>query len=378
MASVATSSASATVVSAAPTNMYDMRVLVTTINVKANDATYQLSATTNIPTYIRTRYAFQRTHAEVERLASALQTAYSDVIVPAPPPPSADPSFLAESVNRFLDRICNHHQLRTSEALKTFIESQFEFVSHQPLLRKAPSTFRFSKMGIATQNTRDDPFFEFARSEVAGIETHIYNMIKLNLDKIVKFEKDQAKSSNEVASKLIGLCTEGDALAGVLKKVAKCFQMADDVGSKQASYLSNTFNDSFTHCLRSVESAQITLQNRLNALNSYTEACKATSKKIQALEKLKAASTIKQDKVDAALGELDDAKKVEMQHRELLKRMTDSIKVEYTTFDAQFQTDMAMYLKNYAERQLAFARNMKAAFDVTIPALRPMIEYRQR
>ena len=75
--------------------------------------------------------------------------------------------------------------------------------------------------------------------------------------------------------------------------------------------------------------------------------------------------------------ELNEAKKVEAQHRELLKRLTEGIRGEYARFDTHFQTDLELYLKNYAERQLAYAKSMKVVFDVTIPALRPMVEYQQ-
>ncbi|TPX35551.1 hypothetical protein SmJEL517_g02064 [Synchytrium microbalum] len=359
MATAASSTASLAMAPA-----YEMSMHCSTVSVQPKEVTYQITATTNIPSYKRNRYNFSRSHSEIERLASAFQVVFPEVIVPAPAPRSLDGSFMAETVNRFLDRVSRHPLLRTAECLQMFIESQFEYVPTQTstLKKGSSSTFRFGKP--ITSTTRDDPFFEFARSETAGVELHITNMLKANGDKIVKFEREQAKASGEVGQRLVGLVGEsGDPLGSVLRRMAKCFQVSED-----ATYAANTFNDAITHGIRSTDSAQSTLQNRINALNLYTESCKSTSKKVQALEKLKAGSSIRQDKVDAALEELNEAKKVEASHRELLKRLTDSIRGEYELYDRQFQSDMEIYLKVYAERQLDFARQMKKAFDISLPS----------
>jgi hypothetical protein len=59
---------------------------------------------------------------------------------------------------------------------------------------------------------------------------------------------------------------------------------------------------------KSNQAVLFSLESRISALNNYETSCKATQKKVVAIEKLKSSSNIKQDKVEAALDELTEVR----------------------------------------------------------------------
>ena len=88
--------------------------------------------------------------------------------------------------------------------------------------------------------------------------------------------------------------------------------MEEDALNNEIHYRAITVTDQCMMILRGAESAQSALNNRLDALQDYDQACKNTMKKLSQMDRMRNSTNLKQDKVDAALEELTQVPEINL------------------------------------------------------------------
>ena len=73
---------------------------------------------------------------------------------------------------------------------------------------------------------------------------------------------------------------------------------------------------------------------------------------------LNQSQTIKQQKVDQAIEEVQRAKQQEESSKDLLKSTSDRLRIEYATFVKNRDQDMMEQLLSYAKKQLLLQQNL--------------------
>ncbi|KAJ3106837.1 Vacuolar protein sorting-associated protein 17 [Phlyctochytrium planicorne] len=322
----------------------------------------QISAMTNIPTYGRTKYNITRSHAELERLSGHIQSRYPEYISPIPPSKTLEVTLYVKAVEVFLQRIASNRTLRESDGVRLFFDSEFQYTP--PVVQAPKQKSVFNLFGsVATKAPEIDPFFDHAKNEAAGIETNMSTVAK-TVEKAGKAEKAYASACLDVCARLVTVADEEpEPISSNLKKLSKHFQLMESGYSSQAAYSLAIFNQYCDYHARSAQAATYSLNNRANALVDYDAACKATAKKLQTIEKLKASSSIRQDKVELALEELSEAKHNESVSRELVKKLGENVKYEYQLYSKRHQEDLTQQLDEYVARQLHYNSQILAVLS---------------
>ncbi|KAJ1547700.1 Vacuolar protein sorting-associated protein 17 [Nowakowskiella sp. JEL0078] len=324
-------------------------------NISAN-----IIVNTNLLEYKRNKYAPVRSLAEILRLHSYLQTVYPEYILPIPPYKSSKMDILARGIEKLFTRIASKTRLRTSDGVRQFIESEFAFVQTMPLRRQSKSLLASVIPGSSSKDV--DPYFENAKfDEDSGFQ--LMQSWMRSADKLAKAYKDHSKSSYDLSSRLSNVEFNAAFVNQCCKRFAKSLQSVDDINSLQATYIGISFAESCHAHMCNCESAGISLSFRSEALSSYESACKITTKKVQAIERLKNGGNLRQEKVDSALEELSEAKKNEAESKEILKRMTDVLRQEYTRHDDTMHLDVVRDLSIFAEQQQNFAEREIRVLD---------------
>ncbi|KAJ3210275.1 Vacuolar protein sorting-associated protein 17 [Dinochytrium kinnereticum] len=300
----------------------------------------QIVANTDIPTYSRPKYSITRTHAELERLTSYIQNHFPELISPIPPAKTLEITTYVKAVDLFLKRVAENGALRESEGVRLFFDSEFQFTPPAP----PPGSKRtsvFNLFAVAAPKVQEvDPFFDNAKAEATGVEANMAVVAK-SVEKAGKVERAYATTCVDVCSRLLNLGDEEpEQISSSLKKLAKHFQL-----------------------LETAYSSQVALNNRVNVLSDYEASCKSTQRKIQVIEKLKASSSIRQDKVDSALEDLTEAKRTEATNRELLKKMGENVKAEYQLYSKRHNEDLLQQLNEYVARQLHYNAQILAVLN---------------
>ncbi|KAJ3285774.1 Vacuolar protein sorting-associated protein 17 [Borealophlyctis nickersoniae] len=330
---------------------------------------FKLSVSTNLPD-VRPRPNLTRDSSELDRLYQYLENSFPEYITPPPPPPkSQDVAFLSRSTQVFLDRITEHAVLRRSEGVRLFVESEFGFLAPSSTANNKKNA-GFMKSLISSTPAKDvDVFFDHAKDDTAAFKNGMMAFGRVN-DKISKLEREVGKATGEVGTQAgsLSLDTKG-SLAGLLRKASKGFQLSEDALLRQSAYSSGEFNDECSMFIKGALSAQAALNHRLGILSDYELACKATQKRLQVLEKLKSSSTIQSTKVDAAMADLADAKRLENDTRDSLKRANDILKEEYKAYSERREADMVSFLARYVEKQIEVGQMQMRAWQGILPDL---------
>ncbi|KAJ3085238.1 Vacuolar protein sorting-associated protein 17, partial [Quaeritorhiza haematococci] len=211
-----------------------------------------------------------------------------------------------------------------------------------------------SSAGANTANNNKDIYFEQAKSRTSGWENGLVAVMK-GADKVVKVEKANGTACQDVASRLVALNFEdSEPLLMSVRKLAKAFQLADDAHSNHSNYLSGSFVDGCTLHARAAQAAQVTLNHRLDTVAAHESACKTTAKKEVALERLKASTSIRQDKVDVAVREFTEARTAESETLETLKKISTTVREEYARYDQSREEGIRRHVDSYVRKQMEY------------------------
>ncbi|KAI8592493.1 Vps5 C terminal like-domain-containing protein [Geranomyces variabilis] len=341
----------------------ELSVSVTHVTVDFGAPVFHISAQTPLSGYLRSTCAATRLHKELDRLYEYLCSAFPEHIPPVPPsaaigPGAAEREVLRAAAEAFLQRVADHDVFRISEGFKMFLESDFEFVPPPATPPRRPATGLLRAFGSSLSNVKEvDVFFDQARAATTAMETGLLALGKA-IEKAAKVEKECAKATGEVGTQLSTMTlNENKTIVRATRTLGKGFLTCEKQRADQAVYLGGRLTSTLlTTQLRNAHTAQAALEHRTRTLLEYETACRNTQKKLQAMERLRSTSRIQQEKVDAALDELQEAKQVEAECRAQFRSASDVLKTEHPAFAALQERELAQILNEYARCQAADSR----------------------
>lgn len=225
-------------------------------------------------------------------------------------------------LQRWLTRICENPILLHDEDVRSFVESDF---GYQPLprpRRKGSSGFGLIRRGVPDE----DEDLQRARFELTKLETQFFDAAKA-IDKLaiarkceynpclvpllcmlIGFTIAMALAHSEMGNKLINVATTEahKPLGNAFSKIGRTWHSLADLDQAQAISECVVIGDTLGYQGMNARSAKETLQMRTAVLEEYQTAVKTTISKRRNIERLKASSNIRPDRVDEALEDMEE------------------------------------------------------------------------
>ncbi|ESK94491.1 vacuolar protein sorting-associated protein vps17 [Moniliophthora roreri MCA 2997] len=293
-----------------------LRVKVTGLDRNRRDTLVKLDAQTNLSNFTGTTYRnVSRSYVEFQQFYESIVHSNPQTIVPAlplaqtsAPTDEEDDRLVKIMLQRWLTRVCEDPILLHDEDLRSFIESDFGYQPTPRPRRKTSSGFSLIRRGVPDE----DEELQRARFELTKLEGLFFDTAKA-VDKLAISRKTLAAAHSEMGNKLVNVATTEahPPLGNVLRKLGRTWHSLADLDQAQAISECVILGDSLGYQGMNARSAKETLQMRTGVLEEYQAAVKTTISKRRQIERLKASSNIRPERVDEALEEIEEASKYE-------------------------------------------------------------------
>ncbi|KAJ8086895.1 Vacuolar protein sorting-associated protein 17 [Marasmius tenuissimus] len=293
-----------------------LRVKVTGLDRNRRDILVKLDAQTNLSNFTGTTYRnVSRSYVEFQQFYETIIHSNPQTIVPALPPAQTsaptdeeDDRLVRIMLQRWLTRVCEDPILIHDEDLRSFIESDFGYQPTPRPRRKTSSGFGLIRRGVPDE----DEELQKARFELTKLEGLFFEAAK-SVDKLAVSRKTLSAAHSEMGNRLINVATTEahPPLANALRKLGRTWHSLADLDQAQAISECVVLGDSLGYQGMNARSAKETLQMRTGVLEEYQAAVKTTISKRRQIERLKASSNIRPDRVDDALEDIEEASKYE-------------------------------------------------------------------
>ncbi|KAF8521831.1 Vps5 C terminal like-domain-containing protein [Gautieria morchelliformis] len=303
-----------------------LRVRITGLDRNRRDILVRFDAQTNLSNFTGQTYRnVSRSYFEFQQFAEQIIYSNPQTIIPAlplaqtsAPSDDEDDRLVKVMLQRWLTRICEDPILLQDEEVRSFIDSDFGYQPTIRARRKTNSGFSLMKRGVPDE----DEELQRARFELTRLETQYFDSAK-SVDRLARARKALALAHSEMGNKLVNVATTEahPPLAGAMKKFGRTWHSVADLDQAQAISECVILGDSLGYQGSNAKSAKETLQQRTSVLEEHQAAVKTTIAKRRHIERLKASSNIRPDRVDEALEEMEEANKFE----QLLARRVDGI-----------------------------------------------------
>ncbi|KAI0960409.1 hypothetical protein AcW1_004932 [Taiwanofungus camphoratus] len=294
-----------------------LRVRITGLDRNRRDILVKFDAQTNLSNFTGTTYRnVSRSYLEFQQFYEAIIHTTPQTIVPAlplartsAPTDEEDDRLVKIMLQRWLARICEDPILLHEEEVRSFIESDF---GYQP----TPNTRRKASTGFSLMRSRvpdEDEELQRARFEQTKLEGQYFEAARA-VDKQSRARKSLAVVRAEMGNKLVNVATTEahPPLGNAMQKIGRAWHSLADLDQAQGISECVILGDSLGYQGLNARSAKETLQQRTAVLEDYQAAVKMTISKRRNLERLKASSNIRSERVDEALAEMEEANKYEM------------------------------------------------------------------
>ncbi|GJJ07163.1 hypothetical protein Clacol_001363 [Clathrus columnatus] len=303
-----------------------IRIRITGMDRNRRDILIKFDAQTNLPNFTGQTYRnISRSYFEFQQFAEQITYSNPQTIVPAlplsqtsAPSDDEDDRLVKYMLQRWFSRICEDPFILQDEELRLFVESDFGYQPTPRPRRKTNSSFSLLKRGVPDE----DEDLQRARFELTKLETQYFDVAR-SVDRLSRARKALSIAQSEMGNKLVNISTsEGHPpLAHAFKKFGRAWHSLADLDQAQAISECVVLGDSLGYQGINARAAKETLLQRAGVLEEHHAAVKNTINKRRQIERMKASTNIRPDKVDEALEELEEATKFE----EMLARRVDGI-----------------------------------------------------
>ncbi|KAI0796965.1 Vps5 C terminal like-domain-containing protein [Abortiporus biennis] len=303
-----------------------LRVRITGLDRNRRDILVKFDAQTNLSNFTGTTYRnVSRSYTEFQQFYETIILNNPQTIIPAlplaqtsAPTDEEDDRLVRIMLQRWLSRICEDPILISEEEVRSFIESDFGYQPTPNTRRKASSGFSLIRRGVPDE----DEELQKARFELTKLETQFFDAAKA-IDRLAKARRSMANVRAEMGNKLVNVATTEahPPLGNAMRKIGRAYHSLSDLDQAQAISECVIVGDSLGYQGLNARSAKETLQQRTAVLEEYQAAVKMTISKRRNIERLRASSNIRPEKVDEALQDLDEADKYE----QILARRAEGI-----------------------------------------------------
>ena len=284
---------------------------------------------TNLSNFNGTAYRnVSRSYLEFQQFYDTIINSNPQTIIPAlplaqtsAPTDEEDDRLVKIMLQRWITRVCEDPILLHDEDVRSFIESDFGYQPTPRPRKKASSGFGIMKRGVPDE----DEELQRARFELTKLEGQFFETAKA-VDRLAISRKGSfsqcypllgnsahgisalATVHSEMGNKLVNVATTEahPPLGNALRKLGRTWHSVADLDHAQAISECVILGDSLGYQGMNARSAKETLLMRTGVLEEYQAAVKTTISKRRQIERLKASSNIRPDRVDEALEEIEE------------------------------------------------------------------------
>ena len=159
-------------------------------------------------------------------------------------------------------------------------------------------------------------------------------------------------------------------LAAAYRKLGKIIQTTGDYHAAQGTAEATTFADPLNYHSSDALIVKETLTNRHILLRDLLTAQSATRSKLAATDRLKASSSVRKEKVDEAIGALDEARSQEQYLAQKTQRVTSNLLQEKRRWFARTAADLRVSIREYVLREIEAERRTLATLESVRPDVR--------
>ncbi|SJL02053.1 uncharacterized protein ARMOST_05377 [Armillaria ostoyae] len=340
-----------------------LRVRITGLDRNRRDILIRLDAQANLSNFTGTTYRnVSRSYLEFQQFYDSIVHSNPQTIVPAlplaqtsAPTDEEDDRLVRIMLQRWITRVCEDPILLHDEDLRSFIESDFGYQPTPRPRRKTSSGFGLMRRGVPDE----DEELQRARFELTKLEGQFFDTAKA-VDKLAMARKSLATAHSEMGHKLINVATTEahPPLGNALRKLGRTWHSLSDLDQAQALSECVILGDSLGYQGMNARSAKETLQMRTGVLEEYQAAVKTTISKRRQIERLKASSNIRPDRVDEALEEIEEANKYEQVLAKRAEGISQNLHRALQTHNRYANDDITTALIEHARSSIMYERQL--------------------
>ncbi|KAJ7682544.1 Vps5 C terminal like-domain-containing protein [Mycena polygramma] len=340
-----------------------LRVRITGLDRNRRDILLKLDAQTNLSNFTGNTYRnVSRSYLEFQQFYDSVVHSNPQTIVPAlplaqtsAPTDEEDDRLVKIMLQRWITRVCEDPILLHDEDLRAFIENDFGYQPTPRPRRKTTSSFGIMRRGVPDE----DEDLQRARFELTKLEGQFFDTAKA-VDKLSIARKSLAVAHAEMGNKLINVATTEahPPLGNAFRKIGRTWHSLADLDQAQAISECVIIGDSLGYQGMNARSAKETLQMRTGVLEEYQAAVKTTISKRRQIERLKASSNIKPDRVDEALEDMEEANKYEQTLARRAQGISQNLHQALETHNRYANDDITTALIEHARSSIMYERQL--------------------
>ena len=159
-------------------------------------------------------------------------------------------------------------------------------------------------------------------------------------------------------------------LANAYRKLGKVIQTVGDYHAAQATAEATTLGDPLQYHSTDAFIVKETLTNRHILLRELIQAEQATRSRTSAADRLKSSSSVKRDKVDDAITQLEEARSHEQYLHDKCSAVTNNLVQERRKWFARTSADLRTAIREYVIREIEAERRTLATLEQVRPDVR--------
>lgn len=154
------------------------------------------------------------------------------------------------------------------------------------------------------------------------------------------------------------------------RKLGKTITLIGDLHAAQGTAEASTLSDIFTYHSADAFIVKETLTNRQILMRELLQAQQTTRSKLSATDRLKSSTSVRRDKVDEAIAQLDEARSHEQYLFDKTKRVTANLLHDNRKWFNNTTTDVRSAIREFVIRQIEFERRSLATLEAIRPDIR--------
>ena len=154
------------------------------------------------------------------------------------------------------------------------------------------------------------------------------------------------------------------------RKLGRIIQTTGDYHAAQGTAEATTIGDPLNYHSSDALIVKETLTNRHILLRDLITAQSATRSKLAAADRLKASSSVRREKVDEAINQLDEARSHEVYLANKTQRVTSNLLHEKSRWFARTAADLRVSIREYILREIEAERRTLATLEAVRPDVR--------
>ncbi|KAJ8296205.1 Vacuolar protein sorting-associated protein 17 [Rhodotorula toruloides] len=350
-----------------------IRIRIMGLERNRRDIYIKFNAETNLPNFHHSSYrSISRSYGEFMSLVSALSVTCPQSIIPALPlaqtsaaSDEEDDRLIKAAFQKWVVRVMSDPAVVRDEEMRSFIESDFGYTARSRKKSSAAS-FSFSRSS-RLPGELDDPL-TLAKISMSRLESTFHDTAK-TIDRVSKTRRAAATSVNDLGDQLntFALAESYAPLAAGFKRLARSVKVDADLLAVQSIQEQITLGDMFVYQSANAKSAKETLSGRDAVADEHRQAVKSSISKRRNIEKLKSASSLRADKVNEALEDLDEAQRYEETLARRLQGISTNLQPSLTRHSIDTHSDLLSALLEHARQTLLCEKQRLKEFELLRP-----------